>query len=255
MNNPATKCLLKDDVREFWNRNVNQLNQLHRDDIGTRDFFVAAEKLRYQYHYHLPPLFDRIASEFPGGKLLEVGCSMGNDTIQFARRGMRVTGVDITDAAIAIIKERFALFDMSGDFRVADAELLPFPDNTFDVGYSFGVLHHTPDTAGAIEELRRVLRPGGKAFVMLYNTLSLNWLAHRLTGVPYDGSRTDPCPVEKSYFPLTAKAFFSKYSESRLTIDYLYGTGWGFANRLVPSFIHRGLGKAIGWHLMIEAVK
>lgn len=255
MYNPAPKSLLKDDVREFWNRNVNQLNQLQRVDVGTREFFAAAEKLRYHYHYHLPPLFDRIAAEFPGGKLLEVGCSMGNDTIQFARLGLRVTGVDITDAAIAIIKERFALFAMAGDFRVADAESLPFPDNTFDVGYSFGVLHHTPDTMRAIEELRRVLRPGGKAFVMLYNTLSLNWLAHRLTGIPFDGSKTDPCPVEKSYFPRTAKAFFDKYSKTSLSIDYLYGTGWGLANSLVPGFIHRGLGKVIGWHLMIEAVK
>ena len=255
MSNPITKSGQKEQVREFWNRNVNQFNQLQRDDIGTREFFDTAEKLRYQYHYHLPSLFDRIAGEFPGGHLLEVGCSMGNDTIQFARRGMHVTGVDITDTAVAIIKERFLLYDMPGDFRVADAELLPFPDNTFDVGYSFGVLHHTPDTAGAIEELRRVLKPGGKAFVMLYNTLSLNWLAHRLTGIPYDGSKADPCPVEKSYLPAEAKAFFSNYSQLSLDIDYLYGTGWGVFNRLMPAFFHRALGKVIGWHLMIEAVK
>lgn len=245
----------KEQVRDFWNRNVNQFNQLKRDDIGTHEFYDAAEKLRYHYHYHLPPLFDRVAKEFPGGMLLEVGCSMGNDTIQFARRGMDVTGVDITEAAIELIKQRFALYNISGDFRVADAEKLPFPDNTFDVCYSFGVLHHTPDTAGAIEELRRVLKPNGKAFVMLYNTQSLNWLAHRLTGIPYDGSKDDPCPVEKSYLPFNARKFFKSYSQTHISIDYLFGTGWGVLSKLTPPFIHRALGKVIGWHLMIEAVK
>jgi len=252
MNSPASE---KDQVRDFWNRNVNQFNQLQRDDIGTREFFDAAEVLRYEYHYHLQPLFDRIAAAHPGGKLLEVGCSMGNDTIQFARRGMQVSGVDLTEAAIELINKRFALYGLSGDFRVADAEKLPFADATFDAVYSFGVLHHTPDTAGSIEEVRRVLKPGGKAYIMLYNTRSLNWLAHRLTGVPFDGSRRDPCPVEKSYMPGEARRFFANYSATQVSIDYLYGTGWGLANKLMPTFLHRALGKVIGWHLMIEAVK
>lgn len=245
----------KEAVRDFWNRNVNQFNQLNRGDVGSREFYDAAEKLRYEYHYHLPPLFDRIAHQYAGGKLLEVGCSMGNDTIQFARRGMHVTGVDITEKAIELIQGRFALYGEKGDFRVADAEALPFEDNTFDAVYSFGVLHHTPDTAGAIEEIRRVLKPGGKAFIMLYNTYSLNWLAHRLTGVPFDGSRKDPCPVEKSYPPSEAKRFFTHYKDVQLTIDYLYGTGWGAANKYMPTILHRWLGKLVGWHLMIEAVK
>ncbi|WP_028580528.1 class I SAM-dependent methyltransferase [Desulfogranum japonicum] len=245
----------KDKVRDFWNRNVNQFNQLLRDDVGTREFYDAAEALRYQYHYHLPPLFDKIASEFPHGKLLEIGCSMGNDTMQLARRGMKVTGIDITQTAIDLITERFLLFEMSGDFQVADAENLPFEDNTFDVVYSFGVLHHTPDTVGAIEEARRVLRPNGKAFVMLYNTCSLNWLAHRLTGIPFDGSRAEPCPVEKSYMPFSAKKLFKNYTSTHLSVDYLFGTGWGQGNRFMPIALHRLLGRVIGWHLMIEAVK
>lgn len=245
----------KEQVREFWNRNVNQFNQLKRGDVGTREFYDAAEKLRYEYHYHLMPLFERIAREFPGGKLLEVGCSMGNDTIQFARLGLDVTGVDITEAAIELIRKRFALYDTPGHFQVADAETLPFEDNTFDVCYSFGVLHHTPNTAGAIEELRRVLKPGGKAIVMLYNQYSLNWLAHRVTGVPFDGSKKDPCPVEKAYPPIGAKAFFKNYSQTKLWIDYLYGTGWGTLNKVMPKPVHRALGRVIGWHVMIVAVK
>ncbi len=242
-------------VHDFWNRNVNQFNQLNRDDVGSSVFYAAAEELRYKYHYHLPPLFDRIARQFPGGTLLEVGCSMGNDTIQLARRGLKVTGVDLTEKAIELIRKRFADEGLGGEFRVGDAEHLPFADDTFDVGYSFGVLHHTPNTAGSICELCRVIRPGGKAFVMLYHRRSLNSLAHRLTGVPFDGSRKDPCPVEKTYTVATAKEMFHLFSDVQVEVDYLCGTGWGVVGRMIPKRLHRWLGRRVGWHLMVEATK
>lgn len=245
----------KKQVREFWNRNVNQFNQLQRADVGTREFYDAAETLRYKYHYHLLPLFDRLAREYPNGKLLEVGCSMGNDTIQLARRGFQVTGVDLTERAIELIKQRFALYNIQGEFREADAEALPFADQTFDVAYSFGVLHHTPNTAQSIAELHRVLKPGGKAVVMLYNRNSLNWLAHRVTGVPFDGSKKDPCPIEKTYTPKAATSLFAPFRDVSLQIEYLFGTGWGAVNLLVPQWAHRSLGHLFGWHLMIEAIK
>ena len=82
-------------VQDFWSRNINQFNQLKRTDVGARAFYEAAEELRLKYHYHLPPLFDHIAAQFPNGKLIEVGCSIGNDSIQLARRGLDVTGVDL----------------------------------------------------------------------------------------------------------------------------------------------------------------
>ena len=246
---------VKETVRDFWNRNVNQFNQLERDDVGTKEFYEAALDLRYEYHYHLLPLFDSLAAEYPQGKLLEVGCSMGNDTFELAKRGFDVTGIDLTEKAIELAQERFAMYDMEGNFRVADAENLPFSDNTFDVVYSFGVLHHTPDTAGAIEEIRRVLKPGGKASIMLYNTYSLNYVAHAITGIPFDGSKDDPCPVEKSYPPAEAKAFFKNYTSTEVKVDYLFGYGWGRVADVMPKSVHRALGRVMGWHLMIEAVK
>ena len=242
-------------VRDFWNRNVNQLNQLRRDDIGTPDFFAAAESLRFKYHYHLPPLFDRISQEYPRGRLIEVGCSMGNDTVQLARRGLAVTGVDLTQSAVDLIRQRFSEQKLAGEFHVADAEQLPLDDELFDVAYSFGVLHHTPDTGRAVAEIHRVLKVGGKAYVMLYHKRSLNWLMHRLTGVPFDGSRQDPCPVEKTYTRDDARTLFHKFENVQVTIDYLCGTGWGVFGKMIPTSLHRWLGRRIGWHLMIEGTK
>src|SRR5215831_1986718 len=121
------------------------------------------------------------------------------------------TGVDLTEAAIDLARRRFQLFDLPGSFRPADAEHLDFPDQSFDLVYSHGVLHHTPDTAGAVKEIHRVLRPRGRAIVMLYHRDSYNYrvnikllrragvhllrwnaglkLAHRLTGEPVDSLR------------------------------------------------------------------
>jgi SAM-dependent methyltransferase len=76
---------------------------------------------------------------------------------------------------VDLAKRRFELFDLPGTFRVADAETLDFRDNSFDLVYSHGVLHHTPDTTAAVREIHRVLRPGGKAVVMLYHRDSYNY--------------------------------------------------------------------------------
>lgn len=152
----------KEAVRDFWNRNVCHVSFLETSEIGSRDFFKEAEELRYRYHYHLLPLFDQLAEQYPSGRLLEVGCSMGTDLLQLARRGFAVTGVDLTEEGIELAKRCFALYDQVADLRVGDAEKLAFEDDVFDVVYSFGVLHHTPDTERAVKELWRVLRRGGQ---------------------------------------------------------------------------------------------
>jgi SAM-dependent methyltransferase len=100
---------------------------------------------------------------------------MGTDLVQFARAGARVTGVDLTPQAVTITRQRLNLYGLHGEARLADAESLPFADATFDRVYSFGVLHHTPDTARAIGEVHRVLRPGGKVLVMLYHRNSVQY--------------------------------------------------------------------------------
>src|SRR5437762_13929233 len=107
--------------------------------------------------------------KFRGARLLEVGCGMGTDLLQFARNGARCVGIDLTPRSVEITRHRFNLYGAEGDFMISDGEHLPFRDGSFDVVYSNGVLHHTPDTAGAICEVHRVLRPGGLARVMLYH--------------------------------------------------------------------------------------
>lgn len=243
-----------DSVKQFWNRNLNGLKFLSSFPKEEEDFWKTSN-LRYKYHYHLPPLFDRVATKFPNGKMLEIGCGMGDDTAQWVKRGMNVTAIDLTEAAVECTKKRLAACNLSAIVRTGNAESVEFPENSFDVVYSFGVLHHSPDTPKTIDEVHRILKPGGLAIIMLYNRKSLNYLIHRILHYPFDGTKNDPCPVEHTYTQNEVLNMFGKFSHCHINLDYLFGTGYGIFNAICPNKIHRILGKQIGWHIMIEATK
>ncbi len=164
--------ILKERVRAFWQQNPCG-TKFADASPGSRRFYELVEEHRYKKEWHIPA-----AAGFANSKnlsVLEIGCGLGTDGAQFAKAGAKYTGIDLTDAAVDLAKRRFELFNLPGTFRVADAERLLFANNSFDIVYSHGVLHHTPDTAAAVREIHRVLRPGGKAVVMLYHRDSYNY--------------------------------------------------------------------------------
>ena len=199
---------LKERVRAFWQTHPCG-TKFSDAEIGTREFFASLEAHRYRKEWHIP-----IAANFAatrGLKVLEIGCGIGTDGAQFAKAGADYTGIDLTAAAIELARKRFALSNLKGEFRVSDAEDLDFDNESFDVVYSHGVLHHTPDIEAAVREIHRVLKPGGRAIVMLYHRGSYNYrigirvlrragagllksesgikIVHRLTGEPVDSLR------------------------------------------------------------------
>ncbi|MFN3346111.1 MAG: class I SAM-dependent methyltransferase, partial [Chloroherpetonaceae bacterium] len=131
---------LKTTVHDYWNAQPCG-TQFTSDQRGTKEFFESVEAHRYAMQPYAEALCKFKA--FRGKTLLEIGCGLGTDSLQFARNGAIVTGVDLTEESVALAKKRFDLYDINGTFRTADAENLPFADNSFDVVYSFGVLHHT----------------------------------------------------------------------------------------------------------------
>jgi len=194
---------LKEKVRAFWQANPCG-QKFANEPIGSKRFFELVEAHRYEKEWHIPLSADFASAA--GLKVLEIGCGVGTDGVQFARAGAAYTGVDLTEAAVELTRRNFEMRGLTGSFRTADAENLDFTDGQFDLVYSHGVLHHTPDTQRAIDEILRVLRPGGKAIVMLYHRNSYNYavnirmlrragvhllkfesgirLVHRLTGEP-----------------------------------------------------------------------
>lgn len=162
---------LKKRVKDFWEAHPCG-SRFTAAELGTKDFFELIEVHRYQSERHIPVAAGFASSQ--GKQVLEIGCGIGTDGVQFAQAGAIYTGVDLTTAAINLAKRNFELRGLAGIFQTADAEKLDFPDSSFDIVYSHGVLHHTPDTRKAVSEVHRVLRPGGQAIVMLYHRNSYN---------------------------------------------------------------------------------
>ena len=163
---------LKEQVRRHWEAEPCGTSTASAPP-GTPEFFAQIERERYRLE---PYIFEFASFErWRDKEVLEIGVGLGTDFARFAAAGARVTGIDLTEAAVEAVRRRLALEGLDGDVRVADAEALPFPDACFDLVYAYGVLHHTPDTRRAVEEVRRVLRQGGEARVMLYSRRS--WVA------------------------------------------------------------------------------
>ena len=160
------------DVEGFWNTETcgAQFVECYRDE---RDYFRQYRKLRYETEWHIPLLIP--FSELNNKKVLEIGCGNGADGAMFAINGALYTGVDLTETAIEATKKHFEIEGLNGVFQVENVEKLSFSDQCFDLVYSYGVLHHTPNPDVAIGEIFRVLKPGGKVIVMIYNRQSFNY--------------------------------------------------------------------------------
>lgn len=152
----------KDDVRRFW----------EAEACGER-YGEAQDRLRYEMEPDIVSFAD--FSSAVGLEVLEIGVGMGADFVRWLRAGARAHGVDLTERAVELTRLRAAKEGFHAEVREGDAENLPFEDHTFDLVYSWGVLHHTPDTRRAFAEATRVLRPGGRLKAMIYHRHS--WVA------------------------------------------------------------------------------
>ena len=172
---------LKEAVRRFWQRSPCGSAYLDGSD------YDGHSRLRYE----LEPFIADFAgfSDCAGKKILEIGVGLGADHLRFAAAGADLTGIDLSSCAVRHTHRRLAEAGFESNLQVADAEALPFDDESFDFVYSWGVLHHSPDTGRAIDELFRVLRPGGRFAVMIYNRRSIVglilWLRY---GLPFGRS-------------------------------------------------------------------
>ena len=160
---------LKEEVREFWNADPCGSRYL-----GDHADFEAHARARYQ----LEPYIHEFAgfAQSAGQRVLEVGVGMGADYLEWLKAGAQATGVDLSSISIERAKRRCEMAGLTPDLRVSDAEHLLFPDDTFDVVYSYGVMHHSPDTPQCIREAWRVLKPGGALRIMT-NDIILRCLA------------------------------------------------------------------------------
>jgi ubiquinone/menaquinone biosynthesis C-methylase UbiE len=241
-------------VRAFWEEEPCGA-ELTSTAEGTPEFFAEVERTRDE----LAPNIHRFA-DFEGARgkrLLEIGVGLGTDFIRFVRAGAVATGVDLTQHAVDLVRRRLALEGLEAEVRTADAEMLPFDDDSFDRVYSWGVLHHTPDTGKAIDEAIRVLRPGGRLCIMLYARHSWVsyglWVRHgllagkprlSLADVLFDHMESEGT---KGYTKRELRELFSGLEDLR--IDKVRTA---YDEQIAPGPLARLTGNLFGWDLVVR---
>lgn len=242
---------------------------------GTPEFFRAVDRERYVSY---APWLAAAAgfSSFSGRRLLEIGCGMGTDLASFARGGAAVYAVELTPRHLAIARQRLLTERHRVRLVRSDGESLPFPDESFDVVYSFGVLHHTPGTRTAIDEIRRVLRPGGVAIVALYHrdsvfywfyTIFLRGLVkggllrvgyRRLVADIEQHDHTDALPLVKVYSRGQMRRLFRRFHSVRTEVHHLEPGHFSYLapviRRLPASWLRSAAGR-LGWYVFAKATK
>jgi len=167
--------ITEEQIRAFWNTHPCGEHQVESRNDDYEAFFSAYDKMRYVREGHILQRLDML--DFHGKRVLEIGLGQGADCEQIIRRGAAWSGVDLTPESVARVSARLSLRGLPYErLECGSALALPFPDNSFDVVFSHGVLHHIPDVKTAQREIARVLKPGGQLVAMLYARRSLNYL-------------------------------------------------------------------------------
>lgn len=219
----------KQHVHDFWNEAAcGEILYLQTTD---RQGYVTQSAERYR----LEPIIVTFADfeSAKGKKVLEIGVGLGADHQCFAEAGADLYGIDLTERAVEHTRRRLALFGLTSSLKVGDAEQLEFPDEGFDLVYSWGVLHHSPHTPKAIAEVYRVLKLGGQAKVMIYHTWSMIglmlWLRYALlAGRPLRSlcsiyAEHLESPGTKAYSYAEARQLFAQFTDVKISTPLAHG--------------------------------
>ncbi len=279
----AQPANLKQKVRKHWNENPMDYDTVHAP-LGSKEYYNQINQQFYEVCYFGQdkgqPIFSKIInySKLKGKKVLEIGCGSGTIARQLAASGAIFTAVDLTPQAIANTKKQLEFAHLKADVREADAENLPFKDETFDFVWSWGVIHHTPDTPKAASEIYRVLKKGGQASIMIYHKNSLFYYgavmffrgiiqgrlfkmsAQKLLNLYTDHGHKGGTPLAKCYTKRQARKMFNKFSDIRFSVYGLKNEVYviPFLRPLcykLPNFIPNSILRFFGWYLMIRAKK
>jgi ubiquinone/menaquinone biosynthesis C-methylase UbiE len=260
----------KKSARDQWNK--TPCGEIPGDK-NTIEYFLAVENNRYNDYAPWMKGFFKF-SEFKDKKVLEIGYGQGTDLCQFAMAGADCWGIDITEKHLELATKNFSLRGLKAQLFLEDAGNLHFESNTFDVVYSFGVLHHTPDTIRCFSEAYRVLKPGGELIIALYHRRSAYYLFTILLyrgfikgdrkRLGYDGLRStiekgadgiNTKPLVKLYNADELRIMLGDFSKVSIYVKHLEKSHFSIFRKIVPLFLIRSLEKKLGWYIIARAVK
>jgi len=262
-------------VRDYWN--ARPCNIRHSTAaIGTKEYFDQVEARKYFVEYHIPAFAE--FQRWRGKKILEIGCGIGTDTINFARAGAHVTTVDLSEKSMELARQRAAIFGLEDhiSFSPGNAEQLStfVPVEPYDLIYSFGVIHHTPNPGAVLAQLRQYARPGTTIKIMVYHRRSYKvawilltegkgrfWKLSEL--VAKNSEAQTGCPVTYTYTRSEARRLLETHGFRARKVEvehifpyriqdyvqYRYTKEWYFGWMPQPMF--RALERRLGWHLLL----
>lgn len=263
-----------DTVRSYWNERPCNIRHSARE-VGSKAYFNDVEKRKYFVEPHIPAFAD--FQRWRGKKVLEIGCGIGTDTMNFARAGAHVTAVDLSEESLKIAKLRARVFGLDAiRFYQADAEALTstVPVERYDLVYAFGVIHHTPHPEKALEQIRHYMDADSTLKLMVYHRHSWKvfWILaafgkgalSRIDKLiaTYSEARTG-CPVTYAYTRKSVQDLLRGYTILKMDvahifaysiphyIRYRYKKVWYF--RWLPDKLFRWMEKRWGWHLCVTA--
>lgn len=261
-----------DIVKKYWND--RPCNIKHSDNpIGHIEYFDEVEKRKYFVEPHIVNFaeFDKWKNK----KVLEIGCGIGTDSINFTRAGAELTCVELSEKSLEICKKRFQVYGLNARFILANAENIGelLQGEKFDLIYSFGVIHHTPYPEKIIKSIKNLCDDNTTIKIMLYSLISYKsleaWIKYGYKFnfnfrkcIQYYAEAQSNCPVAFAYSKNDLLKLFSEYNISKLTkthifpynikyyIKRVYKKRWYF--KILPNFIFSKLENLFGWHWLIE---
>jgi len=260
-------------VQEFWDRRPCNIRHSPKV-VGSREYFDEVEARKYLVEPHIPAFaqFNR----WKGKKVLEIGCGIGTDSVNFARAGADLTAIDLSQRSLEIARRRFEVYGLNARFFRGNAEELTsiVPREPFDLIYSFGVVHHTPHPEKVVAQIGKYCGPHTEVRLMLYSKWSWKvlsiilryghgafWRADELVRA-YSEAQTG-CPVTYYYSFREFRKLLSHFEILELRKDHIfpyviekyvryeYEREWYF--RWMPKPVFHWLERHFGWHTMAAA--
>jgi SAM-dependent methyltransferase len=249
-----------DHVRSYWDR--QPCNIRHGvAPVGTREYFDQVEARKYRVEPHIPRFaeFER----WKGKRVLEVGSGIGTDAINFARAGAQLTAVELSGESLRLCRQRFETFGLEARFYQANVEELSavVPIEPYDLVYSFGVVHHTPDPRRGVEQLMRYMAPGSELRLMLYAKVSWKNFLIQLQRMQPEAQAD--CPVVFTYTARGIRRLLRGLEVVSIRKDHIfpwsipeymrhrYRKVWYFG--WMPPPVFRMCERLLGWHMLVVA--
>jgi len=266
------------DVRQYWDKRPCNIRHSQRP-IGSREYFDEVEARKYFVEPHIPAFAD--FARWAGKRVLEVGCGIGTDSINFARAGAQLTAVDLSPESLRLAAQRAEVMGVADriEFVQANAEELGSSLDgrpAYDLVYSFGVIHHTPHPERALAEMRALTAPEGSLKLMVYHRHSWKvfWIVmsqgrgqfwNTDEHVAEHSEAQTGCPVTFSYTrrQVTELVEGSGFRVHNVSVDHVFPyrisdyVEYEYVKepyfRWMPNALFHAFERRLGWHLLVKA--